>query len=87
MAHTYTVQLGARGRIVLPAEIRERLAVKPGDRLVLILDDSGEVRIVNRRRQVDECAGMFKHLAPHGRLASEDLIAERREDAMREERE
>jgi len=76
MAHTYTVQLGARGRIVLPAEIRERLAVKPG-----------QVRIVNRRRQVDECAGMFKHLAPHGRLASEELIAERREEAKREERE
>jgi len=34
----YRLQLGERGRIVLPARVRERLKLNPGDRLVLIVD-------------------------------------------------
>jgi AbrB family looped-hinge helix DNA binding protein len=80
----YELTLGDRGRIVLPAPVRERLSLNPGDRLVLIVDESGEMRLVNLRRQVETCMGMYRHLAPRGTLASEELIAERRKEARRE---
>lgn len=83
----YQLQLGNRGRVVLPARIRKKLGLHPGDRLVLIVDDSGEMRLVSLRQQVQKCMGMFKNLAPPGTLVSEELIAERRREAEREEHE
>jgi hypothetical protein len=51
---------------------------------VLIVDESGEMRLLNLRRQVETGMGMYRHLAPRGTLASEELIAERRKEARRE---
>ena len=82
----YELTLGARGRIVLPAAVRERLSLNPGDRLLLIVDESGEMRLLNLRRQVETCMGLYRYLAPRGTLASEELIAERRNEACRENR-
>jgi AbrB family looped-hinge helix DNA binding protein len=80
----YELTLGARGRIVLPGAVRERLSLNPGDRLLLIVDESGEMRLLNLRRQVEKCMGIYRHLAPCGTLASEELIATRRKEASRE---
>lgn len=81
---TYALPLGERGRIVLPARVRKRLKLSPGDKLVLIVDESGEMHLASLRRQIDKCMGMFADLQPE-RIASEELIAERREEARREE--
>lgn len=81
----YQVQLGNRGRLVLPAQVREKLGLHAGDRLVLIVDESGEMRLVSLRQQVEKCMGMFKDIVPPGKLVSEELIAERRREAQREE--
>jgi AbrB family looped-hinge helix DNA binding protein len=81
---TYALPLGERGRIVLPARVRKRLKLNPGDKLVLIVDEDGEMRLASLQRQIDKCMGMFADLQPH-RIASEELIAERREEARRED--
>jgi AbrB family looped-hinge helix DNA binding protein len=81
---TYRLQLGERGRVVLPARVRQRLKLNPGDRLVLIVDESGDMRLASLNRQIEKCRGMFADKEPH-RIASEELIAERREEARREE--
>jgi AbrB family looped-hinge helix DNA binding protein len=81
---TYALQLGERGRVVLPAKVRKRFKLNPGDRLVLIVDESGEMRLASLQRQIDKCRGIFADLQPH-RIASEELIAERREEARRED--
>jgi AbrB family looped-hinge helix DNA binding protein len=79
--------MGQRGRIVLPASVRKRLGLRHGDRLVLIAEDSGEIRLMSLRHQVERCAGMFAHLVAPGTRPSEELIAERRLEAAREEQE
>lgn len=81
----FELQLGDRGRIVLPSTVRQRLSLNPGDRMVLIVDESGEMHLVGLRQQIEKCRGMFRHLAPHGRLASDELITDRRKEAEREE--
>ncbi len=80
----YRLQLGERGRIVLPAPVRERLKLKPGDRLVLIVDKSGDMKLVSLDRQIEKCRGMFADIAPDRNL-SEELIADRREEVRLEE--
>ena len=79
----YRVNLGERGRVVIPAEVRERLEWKDGERLILVVEDDGSVRLTPLRVMVDRWAGMYAHLAP-GRSLADELIAERRADAARE---
>ena len=70
------------GRLVLPAKFRKAMGVKPGDELILRLED-GELRIFTRRQAIKRAQGMLKHIAP-GRSLSEELIQERRAEAARE---
>jgi AbrB family looped-hinge helix DNA binding protein len=79
----YTAQVGERGRLVLPAELRERLSLNAGDRVVLSLEDDGSLRLVTAGDQVKKLKGMYAHLAPE-RSLSEELIRERRQEARRE---
>ena len=43
MSGTYTVVMGDRGRLVVPAELRERLNLAPGTPLVLFETLGGRV--------------------------------------------
>ena len=86
MSHidNYTVALGERGRIVLPAPLRRRLDLQPGDRLILTVDSNGGFRVVSAREQANRLLGLYGDLAP-GRSLADDLIAERRDEAKRED--
>lgn len=75
-------KLGQGGRIVLPAQFRKTLGVKPGDELILALMDD-EVRVFTRRAAIKRAQGMLKHIAP-GRNLADELIQERRAEAARE---
>lgn len=83
---SYTATLGDRGRLVLPSKLRQRLDLHPGDRLVMIVDEEGEFRVVSVREVARRARGMFRDLAP-GRSLVDELIAERREEARREDAE
>ena len=86
MNHTasYTVTLGERGRLVLPAALRRRLDLKPGDRLIVTLDEEGGFRVVSARELAERLHGIYRDIAP-GRSLVDELIAERREEARRED--
>ena len=78
--------LSANGRIVIPAAIREQLGVRAGDSLYLDVE-TGVLRIETYPARIRR---IQRELAPYRRpgiLASDELIAERREEARREEEE
>jgi len=80
---TETVVLGESGRIVLPAQIRKELGLKPGDRLTVI-SDQGSIRIMSRRMALKSIqADIVRH---RGSLTGvlDEFIAERRQEAARE---
>lgn len=79
----YSLHLGARGRIVLPASVRKRLGLKGGDRLILTVESDSTLRLIGLRAQVEKHRGLLKHLAP-GRSLVDELIQERRADGARE---
>lgn len=76
-------RLAANGRIVIPAEIREELGLKPGDTLLLDVED-GALRIESYPARIRRIQQEFSEYAKPGVLASDELIAERREEARRE---
>ena len=69
-------KIGQGGRIVLPAEFRKAMNLKPGDEVILVLKD-GEVRVTTRQAAIKRAQGMLKHIAP-GRSLADELIQERR---------
>lgn len=90
MAHTrpltqerHTLQLGNRGRIVLPAEVRHRLDLKQGDRLILSVEADGTLLLQSARTLAHRLQGMFADLAPGVDLADE-LLADRRAEARQD---
>src|SRR5438874_3955983 len=83
----FKVTVADRGRMVLPAEVRERLKIKDGDWLTLVLEPNGEIRMLTGAVYASRLRGMFKHLARPGRSAADDLVADRRREAAMERRE
>lgn len=83
----YHVTVDERGRVMLPADVREKLKIRDGDRIALIFEDDGTMSLKTREVALDNLQGMFKHLAPKDHFASDDLIAERRRQARMEDRE
>ena len=82
----YHVTVTDRGRLVLPAEIREKLKIRDGDRVAVTLEEDGSVSITTRQVALDHLQGMFKYLAPKDHFASDDIIADRRREARMDDR-
>lgn len=68
------------GRLVIPAAFRKALDLKPGDDVLLTLED-GEIRITGTRQAIAQAQTLLRRYIPKGRKLSEELIKERREEA------
>lgn len=78
-----TVTLGESGRIVLPAAIRKKFGLEPGERLTVI-DDGGTIRILSRKMALDSIrAGILKQRGSLKGILNE-FLAERRKEVRRE---
>lgn len=78
---SYPVQIGERGRVVLPAPLRRELGVDEGDHLLLVVDENA-VRLVKATDVAAGGRGMFAD--DSGRSLVDELLDERREEARRE---
>jgi AbrB family looped-hinge helix DNA binding protein len=75
--------LGNKGALVVPASIRRALGIKPGDWLLLRIDD-GELRIATARQRLARAQRIVRKHVPRNTSLVDELIAERREAARRE---
>lgn len=80
MSGTYAVVLGDRGRLVIPAEVREQLGLVAGSPLVLVQTDEGMVLLKR-----DQARAMVRRQLQGLDLVTE-LLAERRLAAAAEDR-
>ena len=78
-----TSRINDNGRIVIPAEIRKSMGLNPGDVVVMSLED-GVLRIESQLARSRRIQAEFAPFANPASLASDELIAERREEARRE---
>jgi len=77
-----TVQLGAQGRVVIPATLRKALHLEKGDRL--IARKVGNSLVLEHREAVEKrLMDRFNHIPREISLVDE-LITERRAEAERE---
>ncbi len=78
-----TANINDNGRIVIPAEIRKGMGLKPGDAVVMSLED-GVLRVESQLARIRRIQAEFKPFANSAVLASDELTAERREESSRE---
>lgn len=76
------IQVGAQGRVVIPAALRKALDLKPGDRLIARQVDDGLV--LERREQVERRLKARFAGVPSNISLSNELLSERRADAALE---
>lgn len=81
------VRIAPGGRVVIPAEFRKALGVGVGDDMVIELAGD-ELRLRSRQAAIKRVQAMVrKYIPDESRSLADELIAERREEAAREERE
>ena len=81
------VIVGDRGRVVLPSDVRSALGLTAGSRMLLSTERDGSLRLRPYRSVADHGRGMLAGLAPAGESMVDELLAERRREAAREDRE
>ena len=87
MCHTWRmnaipVKVGPKGRIVVPAPIRQELGIEEGTELMARIEGDGIV-LEPRSAAIRRLQALFAHV-PRDRSLVDELIAERREEARRE---
>lgn len=75
-------RIGPGGRVVIPAEYRRKLGLKPGDEVVLVLEDD-EVRMLSRRAAIKQIQSLVRQYVPRDRSLVDELLRERREEVAR----
>jgi bifunctional DNA-binding transcriptional regulator/antitoxin component of YhaV-PrlF toxin-antitoxin module len=79
------LQIGAGGRVVIPAEMRAAMGVGEGDTLSGRVVD-GELRLLSKEAAVRKAQELVRQYIPEGVSLVDELIEERRAEAAREAR-
>lgn len=80
--HFARVKVNSQGRIVIPAEMRCDLGIKPGDTVVVKIQD-GRLAVETRDFIIARIHSRWAQVPPEVSVVDE-LLAERREEARRE---
>ncbi len=80
MSDTNFVEVGPKGRVVIPAQVRRRLGIEQGTRLVVLVDDDAVV-LVPRAAIERRLHAIFKGVPVS---MADELIEERRAEAAAE---
>ncbi|QQS47744.1 MAG: AbrB/MazE/SpoVT family DNA-binding domain-containing protein [Acidobacteriota bacterium] len=78
-----SVRIAEGGRVVIPAAYRRALGLKPGDEVIIRLDD-GELRIITRAEALKRSQALIEQHVKRGCSLVDELSAERREEASRD---
>ena len=76
-------RVNENGRVVIPASYRKALGIKPGDEVILRMEDD-ELRITTMKRRIERAQRRVRKYVEPGVSLADELIAERREAAKRE---
>jgi AbrB family looped-hinge helix DNA binding protein len=78
-----TAHIGEGGRLVIPATLRKALALRPGDEVVILLEDDG-LRILTRGQAVRTARALVRRYVELGRSLVDELAAGRHAEAANE---
>lgn len=69
------------GRVLIPADLRQSIAIKPGQDLLWVKDSSG-LHLKSFEDSLAEIQAYYQSLSPTNVVWSEELLAQRRAEAL-----
>ncbi|HEY9056794.1 MAG TPA: AbrB/MazE/SpoVT family DNA-binding domain-containing protein [Aurantimonas sp.] len=81
------VSVDAEGRIVIPETFRRLMKLGEGGKLIVRVDEDGELRLTSPMAAIDKVRRMIAENSFGGGSPVDELIAERRAEALRDEAE
>jgi AbrB family looped-hinge helix DNA binding protein len=81
-----TAYVTTKGQLVVPSRIRRRFGIKPGTRINFVEEGDRIIFQPVTREYIDSFCGRFK-LKPGEKSVVQELIAERRAEKAKEDRE
>ena len=72
------------GRILIPAAVRHRLGLREGSEVIVRVDESGQLRVTSRAQALTRVQGELRKYVGPDRSLADELIAEGRAEAERE---
>jgi AbrB family looped-hinge helix DNA binding protein len=81
---TEHTQIGEDGTLVIPAPFREAMGLEPGETMSIHMDEDG-LHIQSVRQTIARAQAAVRSFISADRSLSDELIAERRAEAAREE--
>ena len=81
--NTSRLRLGENGRISLLAAYRRQLGLRPGDELIVQLEEGG-IRVTSPKLAIERARRILGRYIKTGKSLADGLIADRRAEAARE---
>lgn len=81
--HVFRLKLDRSGRVVVPQPVREKLHLTSGDD-VMMIQDGDTYRFETPEQSLRKAQAYFSNLVPEGVSVVDELLAERRAEAVRE---
>jgi AbrB family looped-hinge helix DNA binding protein len=81
--HSTKVRVDPAGRVLIPAELRQKLGIEPGQEVILS-ETPGGIQVQTFRQVLAEAQEFFAPYAVPGQSVVDELIRERRDEAKRE---
>lgn len=78
-----TVRVTEGGRVVIPARFRRELGLRPGDEVIMQLED-GEIRLYTLQHAIERAQQIVRAHVPANVSLADELIQDRRAGAQRE---
>jgi AbrB family looped-hinge helix DNA binding protein len=79
-----TTTLDEQGRLGIPVEVRRSLGLKPGDQVVLELDERDVSLLPTRAEALRRAQELVRKYVPEERSLSDELLEDRRREALSE---
>jgi AbrB family looped-hinge helix DNA binding protein len=79
----HSTRMSKEGRVLIPADLRKSLGLKPDDALNVYAVD-GEIRIISRMQAIRRAQAMAAKYKIPGQSVVDEFIREKREEAARE---
>jgi AbrB family looped-hinge helix DNA binding protein len=77
------LRIGENGRIAIPAAYRRELGMRPGDELIVRVEE-GEIRLSSPKLALERARRILGRYLADGDGLADSLIADRRAEAARE---
>lgn len=82
----FTLHTDSQGRVILPAWWRKKEGVDPSTELCVAVTEQGSLVVETREQGLRRARALMRRYIPEGVSLSDEIIADRRAEAAREER-